>query len=186
MRKSLAAILVILLSATARLHAGAVRPLPPLPVTATAPETRATDIPAANPYAREPGGGCCNCPRTGSCWHRLLGWATYCPKERIGCCHGECNVCHYKGEVPVYLFFLNPCCVEGSGIHPTAPPFPCPSKGATHCRHCSSCAKGPCRTCAACPSSGCVDCSGCAKGPCRTCAPCPSSGCVARPAGTCK
>jgi hypothetical protein len=140
MRKKLGVILVILLGGMSRLQAGAV--LPPPPLTSTAPATRATDTPTANPYATGPGCGCSNCPRTGSCCRRLFEWATYCPKERIGCCHQECNLCHYKGALPFYMFQLNPHCVEGSGIHPTVPPIPCPShKGCAHCRSCGGCTK---------------------------------------------
>jgi hypothetical protein len=155
MRKVLAAILVVLVVAMSRLDAGTA--LPPVPATSTAPATRATDIPAANPYARGPGGGCANCPRTGSCWHRLLEWATYCPKERVGCCHPECNACHYKGALRPYVFLLNPHCVEGSGIHPTVPPIPCPShKGCAHCRNCGGCTNGPPGTCAQGPPGTCA------------------------------
>ena len=158
MKRNLGLILVCLLAGMSRLQAGPV--LPPLPLTSTAPATRATDTPAANPYATGPGGGCCNCPRTGSCCHRLFEWATYCPKERIGCCHQDCNFCHYKGQVPVYRLLLNPHCVEGSGIYPTAPPIPCPvhtsHKGCAHCRRCGGCTNGPPGACAGGPPGACA------------------------------
>ncbi len=148
MKRNLGVILVIFVGGMSRLYAGPA--LPPLPLTSTAPATRATDIPAANPYARAPGGGCCNCPRTKFCCRRLLEWATYCPKERYCCCPRQCNFCHYKGALPYYTFMLNPHCVEGSGIHPTLPPTPCPShKGRGHGRDCASCANGPPGACAA-------------------------------------
>lgn len=105
------------------------------------PGVRALAQPGAFIHYAPPGGaGCCNgCPghKTESCLHRLIAWATYCPKERIGCCH-SCNSCHYKGVLPIYLFMLNPKCVEGSGIHATFPNPPC-----TH--GCKTCAAGaPC------------------------------------------
>ncbi|HWG45108.1 MAG TPA: hypothetical protein VN688_20225 [Gemmataceae bacterium] len=77
----------------------------------------------------------CACPgnKSGSCLHRLLEWATYCPKERIGCCH-SCNSCTYKGVVPLYLFFGRTC-ATGSGLHAT---FPNPSC----CHGCTNCAAG--------------------------------------------
>lgn len=56
------------------------------------------------------------CHPQGCIFRKVLIWATYCPKERLGCCHNFCNSCQYKGVEPLYLFFLNPKCFEG-GIH---------------------------------------------------------------------
>jgi hypothetical protein len=85
-----------------------------------------------------PGAGCANCPghKSGCCLHRLIEWATYCPKERIGCCR-SCNSCQYKGVLPLNLFFGRTC-AAGSGLHAT---FPNPT-----CSHgCAGCTTGaPC------------------------------------------
>jgi hypothetical protein len=76
-----------------------------------------------NAYAAESGCGCQPAGGRGSCWHRLIGWLTYCPKERIGCCK-SCNSCQYKGSLPIHLI-VGRYCAEGSGIHPTLPPDCC-------------------------------------------------------------
>jgi hypothetical protein len=60
--------------------------------------------------------GCCPGNKSSSCIHRLIAWATYCPKERIGCCH-SCTSCQYKGVWPFYQSFLR--CQDGSGLHAT-------------------------------------------------------------------
>ena len=73
------------------------------------------------PYGPPPDGACCPGRKSGSCIHRLIDWATYCPKNRVCSCTSCCNSCQYKGVVPIYLFFLNPKCVEGSGLHRTFP-----------------------------------------------------------------
>ncbi|HTU21339.1 MAG TPA: hypothetical protein VMG10_25015 [Gemmataceae bacterium] len=86
-------------------------------------------------YGPRPDGVCCPGCKCQSCIHRLIGWATYCPKYRVCSCTQCCNSCQYKGVVPVYLFFLNPKCSEGSGLHRTFVP---------ECyRGCQSCAAGP-------------------------------------------
>jgi hypothetical protein len=76
-------------------------------------------------YGPGPGGGradgCCHdCHPQGCLLKKILLWATYCPKERV-CCSNSfcCNSCQYKGVVPFYLFYLNPHCVEGTGLHAT-------------------------------------------------------------------
>lgn len=87
------------------------------------------------PYGPPPNGGCC-CPgrKSGCCIGRILAWATYCPKERVCSCTACCNSCQYKGVLPIYPFFLNPKCVEGSGLHKTVP---------NECyRGCQDCAAG--------------------------------------------
>jgi hypothetical protein len=77
------------------------------------------------PYGSGPGGGqgggCCHdCHPQGCFLKKLWVWATYCPKERVGCITPlACGSCHYKGSVPYYLFYLNPHCVEGTGLHST-------------------------------------------------------------------
>lgn len=97
--------------------------------TATTPESPVTRAGSAGQGAAAgapgvvPGGaaGCCghNCHTQGCFLYKVWVWATYCPKERLGCCRGFCNSCQYKGALPFYLFFLNPKCMEGSGVHPT-------------------------------------------------------------------
>ena len=85
-------------------------------------------------YGPPPGGVCCPGNKSGSCIHRLIAWATYCPKNRTCSCTACCNSCQYKGVVPLYPFFLNPKCVAGSGLHRTFP---------NECyRGCASCAAG--------------------------------------------
>ena len=87
------------------------------------------------PYGPPPDGCCCPGRKSGSCLHRVIAWATYCPKYRVCSCTSCCNSCQYKGVVPIYLFFLNPKCVEGSGLHRTVP---------NECyRGCANCAAGP-------------------------------------------
>lgn len=71
------------------------------------------------PYGPRPAGVCCPGCKSGSCIHRLIEWATYCPKYRACSCCQCCNSCQYKGVVPLYRFFLNPPCLEGSGLHVT-------------------------------------------------------------------
>ena len=85
------------------------------------PGVRALARPGSFPeYAPPPDGLCCPGCKHGSLCHRLLEWATYCPKERVCTCCSCCNSCQYKGAfVPPYLFFLNPPCYEGSGLRQT-------------------------------------------------------------------
>ena len=77
------------------------------------------------PYGAGPSGsradGCCqDCHPQGCCLKKLLIWATCCPKQRVGCTNSFCcNSCTYKGVVPFYYFFLNPKCIEGTGLHST-------------------------------------------------------------------
>lgn len=86
------------------------------------------------PYGPPPDGVCCPGNKSGSCIHRLIAWATYYPKNRVCSCTECCNSCQYKGVVPLYLFFLNPKCVAGSGLHRTVP---------NECyRGCANCAAG--------------------------------------------
>ncbi len=87
--------------------------------TVSSPGVSALATPASLIQYAAPAEGCANCPgnKSGCCLHRLLEWATYCPKERIGCCH-SCNSCHYKGVFPLYPFFGRTCAV-GSGLHAT-------------------------------------------------------------------
>lgn len=85
------------------------------------PGVRALAGPGSFPeYGPPPGGICCPCHKNGSLCHRLLEWATYCPKYRVCTCCSCCNSCQYKGAiVPPYLFFQNPPCYEGSGLRQT-------------------------------------------------------------------
>ncbi len=129
MRKIKAAVLAILLGSIATpLHAA------PAPATDTTMPTDAAATSTLTPpsaYAAVSGcGGACE--RGGSCLHRLIGWATYCPKERLGCCGHSCNSCQYKGSLPIY-WFTGRYCAEGSGIHPTFAPNCCHG-----CKGCSS------------------------------------------------
>lgn len=103
------------------------------------PGIRALAPPGAFSQYAPSGGvvGCQGCPgnKSGSCLHRLIAWATYCPKERVCSCLSCCNSCGYKGALPIYLIPPVPKCVEGSGIHNT---FPNPT-----CAHgCKGCAAG--------------------------------------------
>lgn len=88
------------------------------------------------PFGPPTNGGCC-CPgnKSGSCLCRIWAWATYCPKERVCSVKSCCNSCQYKGVLPIYPFFLNPKCIEGSGLHTTFP---------NECyKGCQNCANGP-------------------------------------------
>lgn len=156
MRTKLAAILVIVLGAGAQwLHAapepaatttpaatpavnGAATPSP----TTSAANGTATPLPTP-PQAYGAGcGGCCQ--RGGSCLHRLIEWATYCPKERLGCCRNVCNSCHYKGAIPLYLY-VGKICQEAPYVRPTFPPPTCChgcNKGCGSCNNCAAAA--PC------------------------------------------
>jgi hypothetical protein len=111
----------------------------PAATSAGATPTVAPALTPPSPYPNGP--NCCGQPAKphGSCLHRLLAWATYCPKERIGCCQ-SCNTCRYKGSLPLYAFF-GKICVEGSGVHPTLPPDCC--HGHKGCKGCKGCANGP-------------------------------------------
>ena len=131
--------LLVILLRDSRLHAGPA--LPPVPLTSTAPATHHRY--SSGQPLRNRAGLQMIFRAPGFCCRRLLEWATYCPKRAHGCCHPECNLCHYKGTLPLYLLMLNPHCVEGSGIHPTVPPIPCTShKGCASCRSCGGCANG--------------------------------------------
>ena len=116
---------------------------PPATPTANGPTTPSPATPAANGTAAAPSpalngsgagcGGCCQ--RGGSCLHRLIEWATYCPKERLGCCHNFCNSCQYKGAVPLYLY-VGKICQEAPYVRPTfGPPVCCHgcNKGCGNC-----------------------------------------------------
>jgi hypothetical protein len=70
-------------------------------------------------YGPPPEGACCPGRRCGHCLHQILAWATYCPKYRVCVCTECCNSCQYKGVVPLYPFFLNPKCIEASGVQAT-------------------------------------------------------------------
>lgn len=86
------------------------------------------------PYGPPPDGCCCPGKKSGPLICRIFAWATYCPKERVCSCTQCCNSCQYKGVIPLYPFFLNPKCVEGSGLHRTVP---------NECyRGCQDCAAG--------------------------------------------
>jgi hypothetical protein len=85
-------------------------------------------------YGPPPEGVCCPGRRCGHYLHRILAWATYFPKYRACSCCQWCNSCQYKGVVPLYTFFLNPKCSEGSGVQAT---------------FANECYRG-CKTCAAC------------------------------------
>jgi hypothetical protein len=69
----------------------------------------------------EPPSGCICCPgqQKGHFCRRLLAWVTYYPKERVCVCLSCCNSCQYHGVLPLYSFFLNPKCYEGSGLRQT-------------------------------------------------------------------
>ena len=106
--------------------------------TVASPGVSALVTPASLIQYAAPPEGCANCPgnKSGCCLRRLIEWATYCPKERIGCCH-SCNSCYYKGVPSVYPFFGRTCAV-GSGLQAT---FPNP----TCCHGCKGCSAGsPC------------------------------------------
>jgi hypothetical protein len=155
MRTKRAAILVILLGAGSRLMAADPQPAatvtPPILMTSPNPTPTPAYVPpngngsangatnaTAAPLPPAASGGCAGCggycQRGGSCLHRIIEWATYCPKERISCCH-SCNSCHYKGVIPLYVF-VGQICKEGPGIHATFPPPPC-----TH--GCKGCCAAP-------------------------------------------
>lgn len=86
------------------------------------------------PYGPPPDGCCCPGRKNGPLICRVFAWATYCPKERVCSVAQCCNSCQYKGVIPLYPFFLNPKCVEGSGLHRTVP---------NECyRGCQDCAAG--------------------------------------------
>jgi len=70
-------------------------------------------------YGPRPEGVCCPSCKKGHFFLRLLEWATYCPKYRVCVCTECCNSCQYKGVQPLYPFFLNPKCLEGSGKQAT-------------------------------------------------------------------
>jgi hypothetical protein len=70
-------------------------------------------------YGPPPSGACCPGRRCGRYLRRILAWATYFPKQRTCSCMQWCNSCQYKGVVPLYTFFLNPPCLEGSGVQAT-------------------------------------------------------------------
>jgi hypothetical protein len=71
------------------------------------------------PYGPPPEGACCAGRRCGHYLHQILEWATYCPKYRVCAWTQCCNSCQYKGVLPLYTFFLNPKCIEGSGVQAT-------------------------------------------------------------------
>ncbi|HEY7328429.1 MAG TPA: hypothetical protein VH592_12345 [Gemmataceae bacterium] len=104
----------------------------------TAPEPAPQQPPANNWFnARTPGRGalaqpnsflqyghsendnCCPGRRCGHYLHRIVAWATYCPKYHVCACTQCCNSCQYKGVLPLYPIFYNPKCIEGSGIQAT-------------------------------------------------------------------
>src|SRR5579875_2804198 len=62
---------------------------------------------------------CCPGKRCGHYLRRIVAWATYFPKQRVCSCLQWCNSCQYKGSAPLYTFFLNPPCIEGSGLQAT-------------------------------------------------------------------
>jgi hypothetical protein len=72
------------------------------------------------PYGPPPAGICCPGCKDNCLFVRVLAWATYCPKYRVCSVAQCCNSCQFKGAHPAfYLFFLNPKCVSGSGLHAT-------------------------------------------------------------------
>lgn len=89
-------------------------------LNARTPGTRALARPDSFlPFGPRPEGVCCPGCKKGHILCRLLEWATYCPKYRVCVCTECCNSCQYKGVLPIYTFFLNPQCIEGSGLHST-------------------------------------------------------------------
>lgn len=72
-------------------------------------------------YGPPANNNCCPGRRCGHYLRRIIAWATYCPKYRVCSCTQWCNSCQYKGVVPFYTFFLNPKCIEGSGVQATFP-----------------------------------------------------------------
>ncbi len=70
-------------------------------------------------YGPPANSNCCPGRRCGQYCKQILAWATYCPKYRVCACTQCCNSCQYKGVVPLYPFFYNPKCIEGSGEHAT-------------------------------------------------------------------
>jgi hypothetical protein len=137
MKKIEAAILAILLGASTTVHASSESPTNGTSTDSTMPTSQSTIAP---PPA--PAGTCCGCQPDHArrfCLRRLIEWATYCPKERIGCCK-SCNSCQYKGAEPVYLY-MTEFCKEGSGIRPTFAPNCCHGcKGCCNgCTNTSSC-----------------------------------------------
>jgi hypothetical protein len=143
-----AAILAILLGASTSLLHAQQAPKPTLPETAPQQPPMDNWLSVSTPgitalakpesflqYGPNPNCGCCPGKKSGSCVHRLIEWATYCPKERIGCCHC-CTSCQYKGVLPYYQFFLR--CQEGSGLHATFT-HPC-YQGCKDCAAATPCA----------------------------------------------
>jgi hypothetical protein len=105
-----------------------------LPAQAQTESQLSTAAVAPAPNAACAGCGGQACHPQGCIFRKLFVWATYCPKTRLGCCHKCCNSCQYKGVEPPYLFFLNPKCIEGSGVSATFP---------NQCyRGCNGCAVG--------------------------------------------
>ncbi len=171
MKRKLAAIVVIVLAAGARVLHGApeppANPTPPVTPAASEPTPPPPATPAVNgaptpsptasalngngttvpqtPALNGYGAGCGGCcERGGSCLHRLIEWATYCPKERLGCCRNICNSCQYKGAIPLYLY-VGKICKEAPYVRPTfAPPTCCHgcNKGCGSCNNCAAAA--PC------------------------------------------
>ena len=85
-------------------------------------------------YDPPPNGVCCPGKKSSRYICRLFAWATYYPKYRVCSCTSCCNSCQYKGVAPLYLYFLNPKCVAGSGLRRTFTP---------ECyRGCQNCAAG--------------------------------------------
>lgn len=111
------------------------------------PGVRALARPGSFPeYGPPPPGTCCPGHKSGCLLHRLLAWATYCPKYRVCSVGNWCNSCQYKGVIHRYQFFLNPSCWEGTGLRQT---------------FCNSCYRGS-KDCANCAAAG--HCQGCADG----------------------
>jgi hypothetical protein len=143
MRKlGIVALALVLIASAAKLRA-AQEPMPsvpePVPTTQeatttdnTTPEAAATTLTPPSAYAVQSGCGCEAAGGHGSVLHRLIGWCTYCPKERVGFCK-SCASCQYKGALPIHLLFGR-YCVNGSGMHPTLPP--------DCCHGCKGCAQG--------------------------------------------
>jgi hypothetical protein len=100
-------------------------PAPPQPpptnwFNVSTPGTRALAKPDSFlQYGPPADGTCCPGSRRGRYVRRLVAWATYFPKYRACSCTQGCNSCQYKGTLPLYTFFLNPKCLEGSGVHAT-------------------------------------------------------------------
>lgn len=87
-------------------------------LSASSPGVTALATPASFlQYGPPPAGLCCPGCKNSSCIHRLIEWATYCPKERVW--SSCCNSCQYKGVLPIYTIMMTPPCVCGSGLHAT-------------------------------------------------------------------